>query len=76
MNFFDKLGKVFAKNLGYTVTLIVALILFLYFTKGDMIAGIFTALCALVVYVCVVLLYKEYKSMPASKAPAKKSKKK
>ena len=81
MNFFDKLGKVLAKNIGYTATLIIALIFFLYFTGGDLIAGIFTAVFALIVYACVMLLYKEYKSMPAAKpvakkAPAKKSKKK
>ena len=75
MNFFDKLGKVLTRNIGYTITLIVALILFLYFSEGDMIAGIFTAIFALVVYVCVVLLYKEYKNMalPVKKTTVKKT---
>lgn len=81
MNFFDKLVKVLTKNIGYTITLVVALILFLYFTNGDLIAGIFTAIFALVVYACIMLLYKEYKNMPTpkpavKKSPAKKSKKK
>ena len=77
MDFFDRLGKVLVKNIGYTITLIVALIFFLYFTNGDLIAGIFTAVFALVVYACVLLLYKEFKNMPAGKkAVAKKSKKK
>ena len=81
MNFFDKLGKVLTNNLAYTIILIVALVLFLYFAEGDLIAGVLTALSALVVYVCVSLLYGEYKKMPktvkaktvAKKAVAKKS---
>lgn len=79
MNFFEKLGKVLTANIAYTVVLVFGLILFLYFAGGDLIAGIFTAISALVVYVCIALLYGEYKKMPktvAKKAPAKKSKKK
>ncbi|MBR3510758.1 MAG: hypothetical protein IKN73_01715 [Alphaproteobacteria bacterium] len=72
MNFLDKLGKVLMKNIGYTITLIVALVFFLYFTEGDLIAGIFTAVCALVIYACIMLLYKEYKNMSAPKTIAKK----
>ena len=75
MNFFEKLGKVLMNNIAYTVILVVALILFLYFAEGDLIAGVLTALSALVIYVCVLLLYQEYKKMPASgRAPvARKS---
>lgn len=80
MNFFEKLGKVLANNISYTVILVFGLILFLYFAGGDLIAGIFTAISALVVYVCVALLYGEYKKLPkasskpvAKKAVAKKS---
>ena len=69
MKFFEKLGKVLATNIAYTVVLVLGIILFLYFAGGDLIAGIFTALSALVVYICVVLLYQEYKKTPA---PAKK----
>jgi len=81
MSFFEKLGRVLTKNIVYTVTLVIAFILFLYFAEGDMIGGILTALSALVVYVSVALLYQEYKKMPATKAvakktPAKKTKKK
>ena len=81
MKFFEKLGQVLAKNIVYTITLVVAFILFLYFAEGDMIAGILTALSALVVYVSVALLYQEYKKIPntkttAKKAPVKKAKKK
>ncbi len=80
MNFFEKLGKVLANNIVWTVILVFGLILFLYFAGGDLIAGIFTAISALVVYVCVALLYGEYKKLSkasskpvAKKAPAKKS---
>lgn len=81
MNFFEKLGKLFMNNITYTVILVFGLILFLYFSEGDLIAGVLTALSALVVYVCVSLLYGEYKKMPktvkakpvAKKAVAKKS---
>ncbi len=82
MTFFQKLGKLLVTNIAYTVILVLGLILFLYFAGGDLIAGIFTAISALVVYVCIALLYAEYKKMPkASKpvakkaAPKKKSKK-
>ena len=80
MNFFEKLGKVLAANIAYTVVLVFGLILFLYFAGGDLIAGILTAVSALVVYVCIALLYGEYKKLPkttakpvANKAPAKKA---
>ena len=67
MNFFEKLGKVLATNIVYTVVLVLGIILFLYFAGGDLIAGIFTAISALVVYVCCVLLYQEYKKLPGDK---------
>lgn len=84
MNFFEKLGKVLMANITYTVILVFGLILFLYFAEGDLIAGVLTAISALVVYVCVALLYGEYKKLPktvvakqvAKKAATKKSKKK
>ena len=83
MNFFQKLGKLFMANIGYTVILVFGLILFMYFADGDLIGGIFTAISALVVYVCIALLYGEYKKMPKTvakpvakkSAPKKKSKK-
>ena len=64
MTFFEKLGKVLSANIAYTVILVFGLILFLYFADGDFIAGIFTAISALVIYVCITLLYQEYKKMP------------
>ncbi len=84
MNFFEKLGKVLMANITYTVILVFGLILFLYFAEGDLIGGVLTAISALVVYVCIALLYGEYKKLPktvaakpvAKKAAAKKSKSK
>ena len=77
MNFFEKLGKLLVANIAYTVILVFGLILFLYFAGGDLIAGIFTAISALVVYVCIALLYAEYKKMPKStKATVKPAAKK
>jgi hypothetical protein len=74
MNFFEKLGRVFMKNIAWTVILIVAFIFFLYFAKGDLIGGILTAVSALVVYSTIAILYQEYKKMfPAKKPVAKKT---
>ena len=78
MEFLDKLGKVLMKNIVYTVVLAVAVILFLYFAGGDLIAGALTAGSAVVAYHMIVLLYFEYKKTSkdtkpvAAKAPAKK----
>ena len=78
MNFWEKLKKVFTANIAYTVILVFGLILFLYFADGDLIGGVLTALSALVVYVCIALLYGEYKKIPnakpATKKPAKRKK--
>lgn len=76
MTFFEKLGKVLTANIAYTVILIFGLILFLYFAGGDLIAGVFTALSALVVYVCIALLYQEYKKMSSKKSGGKRVNKK
>ena len=77
MNFLEKLGKVLKNNIAYTVVLIVALICFFYFA-GDLIAGLFTVVSALVIYICASALYTEYKKMPAggTKKSAKKATKK
>jgi len=75
MNFFEKLGKVLVSNIAYTIILVFGLILFLYFAGGDLIAGVFTAISALVVYVCCVLLYQEYKKMPETKKSTTKKRK-
>ncbi len=82
MNAFEKLLNVLAKNLGYTVVLVAAIILFAIFSDG-LIAGVITALSAVVGYTCVVALAREYnkpdapkKAPAAKKAPAKKPAKK
>ena len=76
MDFFDKLGKVLAANIVYTVVLILGVILFLYFAEGDLIACIFSAISALVVYVSCSLFYQEYKILPAgNKKPVAKKRK-
>lgn len=74
---FDKLLGVLSKNLGYTVVLVAAILLFAVFSDG-LIPGLITAVSALLAYTCIMALYKEYKeykAVPAKKAPAKVAKK-
>lgn len=79
---FEKLLNVFAKNLGYTIIMAIALVVFLIASEGHLIAGLITAVSGLLVYTCGVALYKEYKlesakkSVPVKKAPVKKAKRK
>lgn len=70
---FEKLLNVLAKNLGYTVVLVAAIILFVVFS-GGLISGLITAVSALLAYTCIMALYAEYKKVPAKKAPAKRKK--
>lgn len=63
MNFFAKLGKVLKNNIAYTIVLVVALVCFFYFSR-DLIAGLFTVISALVIYMCVDVLYHAYKKTP------------
>lgn len=72
MNTLEKILSVLAKNLGYTVVLVLAIVLFAVFSDG-LISGIITAISALLAYTCIVALYNEFKKMP-NKAPAKKKK--
>ena len=77
MNFLKKLGDVLVKNMAYTVVFVLAFIFFLYFSGGDIIGGVLTALSALVAYIAASLLYVEYKKAPAAKkVVAKKTVKK
>ena len=71
---FDKLLGVLSKNLGYTVVLVAAILLFAVFSDG-LIPGLITAVSALLAYTCIMALYKEYKAVPAKKAPAKVARK-
>ena len=74
---FDKLLNVLSKNLGFTVVLVAAIILFAIFSNG-LLSGLITAVSALLAYTCIVALYKEYKSTTApqqvTKKPAQKKK--
>lgn len=75
MKFFQKLGKVLMNNIAYTIVLVVALICFFYFSR-DLIAGLFTVVSALVIYMCIEVLYRAYTKTPAvaaKKSPVKKS---
>jgi len=75
MEFINKLIAVLAKNLGLTIVLVAAIILFAIFC-GDLLSGLITALSALIAYTCCELLYREYKSMsPAKSAKPAKGKK-
>lgn len=70
MEVINKLITVLARNLGLTIVLIAAIILFAIFSDG-LLAGLITALSALIAYTCCELLYRSYKEI----SPAKKHKK-
>lgn len=70
MKSFEKLLKVLAKNIGTTIVLIAAIILFAIFSDG-LLAGIITAFSAMVVYACCSMLYKEFKQDPKSNSKKK-----
>ncbi|MBQ8294066.1 MAG: hypothetical protein IJX89_01635 [Alphaproteobacteria bacterium] len=71
---FEKLLNVLSKNLGYTVVLVAAILLFAVFSDG-LIAGLITAISALLAYTCIQALYQEYKKVPAKTTAKKKAKK-
>lgn len=73
MKSFEKLLNVLTKNLGYTVVLVVAIILFAIFSDG-LLSGLITALSALLAYTCIVTLAREYNKVPAKSAPKSKQK--
>ena len=70
---FEKLMNVLSKNLGYTVVLVAAIILFAIFSDG-LISGLITAISALLAYTCIVALAREYNKAPAKVAPKSKPK--
>lgn len=73
MKTFDKILNVLTRNVGYTIVLVVAIILFVYFSNG-LIEGAITALSALVGYACILQLHRDYKRANAPRAvPAKKA---
>lgn len=69
MNTFEKILKVLAKNLGITIVLILAIVLFALFSDG-LIPGLITAASALLAFTSAEMLYKEFKK-PASKSRKK-----
>lgn len=75
MKTFEKIINVMARNLFYTVILAIAIVLFAIFSDG-LLAGLITAASALIAYVCIELLYKDYHrtvdAKPASKPAATK----
>ena len=71
MKTLEKILYVLVKNLGYTVLLILSIVLFAIFSDG-LISGIITALSALLAYACIMALAGEFKKEPAK--PAKKKK--
>ena len=74
----DRWLNVLAKNLGYTIVMIIAVVLFVYFSDG-LISGLIAAVSAMLAYTCGVALYREYKNTPAVKTvnakPVKKTNK-
>ena len=52
--------KVITENLVYVIVLILAIALFAIFS-GGLLSGLITAASALVAYVCIAYLYKEFK---------------
>ncbi len=66
MKTFEKIVGVMAQNIFYTVILAVAIVLFAIFSDG-LLAGLITAASALIAYICIELLYKEYAKAPAAR---------
>jgi hypothetical protein len=73
MKTLEKILSVLVKNLGYTVVLVLAIILFAMFSDG-LISGIITALSALLGYACIMALYNEFKKEPAKSVKGTKKK--
>jgi hypothetical protein len=60
MKTLEKILSTLVKNLGYTIVLVLAIILFAIFSDG-LISGVITALSALIAYACIMALYGEFK---------------
>lgn len=71
MKTLEKIINTLARNLGQTVVLVLAIALFAIFSDG-LIGGLITAGSALVAYASATMLYRDFKSAPAAKKPAKK----
>jgi hypothetical protein len=66
MNNFEKMMSVMARNIEYTIILLISFALFAIFSDG-LFAGLITAASALIAYICVDKLYKEFKKKSGSK---------
>lgn len=71
----EKVLTVLSKNIGYTIVLVVAIVLFAVFS-GGLVPGIITAGSALIGYACIEMLFKEYKNAPAETKSKPKPKQK
>mgnify|MGYP001027884146 CR=1 FL=1 len=71
MNNFEKILTILAKNLGLTVVLAAAIVLFAVFSDG-LISGIITAVSALIGYAAAMMLYREFQHFSAKKSAPKK----
>ena len=63
MKTLERILSVLVKNLGYTIVLVLAVVLFAMFSDG-LISGIIAAFSALIGYACIMALYSEYKKLP------------
>ena len=83
MKTLENIMGVLAKNVGMTIVLILAVLLFALFSTS-LIGGLITAASAMMAFTCAELLYKEYKAAtapkpvakPAAKKPSKSTKRK
>ena len=72
MSGFQKLGYVLGKNIGFTVVLAICIVLFLYFSRMNIIEGAIVAVSAMIGYVCARALVLAYKNAPTPKKSRKK----
>lgn len=66
MKTLEKILKVMLDNFMYTLVLLIAIVLFAWFSNG-LLYGLISALSAIVAYACIVYLYKEYNKKPSKK---------
>ena len=71
MKTLERILATLVRNLGYTIVLVLAIILFAMFSDG-LISGVITAISALLGYACIMALYGEYKKSSAKPAGKKK----
>ncbi len=72
MKTLERILAVLTKNMGLTIVLVLAIVLFAIFADG-LIGGIITAISALLAYTCVEMLYQEYKKTSTPRVAKVKS---